>query len=105
METTQPFHYFLKWVFLIIFGAFVGALIKSRRGETKGVVDVLMLTLIGGFTGYLAYLGGNVYITDESALCVVVGCFAVLGQEALQTVIGYVQKKLQKSLEETTPKI
>ncbi len=95
--TPEPLHtaIILKHGTLAVFGGVVHALSAYRRGETRGLIDIIVLATISSFTGvifaFLAlYLYPNGYLTYAIA-----GMGGFVGVEGMSWITEFIKKKLK----------
>ena len=85
----------VKHGILAVFGGIVHALSAYRRGETKGWLDIIVLSIISSFTGVIfaliaLYLYPNTYLSFAIA-----GMGGFVGVEGMSWVQEFVRRKLK----------
>jgi LydA holin phage, holin superfamily III len=82
---------------MALFGGVVHALVKHRRGETKGVGDFIALSVISGFSGVmwlfiaLTYFPENLYLIGFAA-----GMGGYMSTEGLTLIVIYFKERFAK---------
>lgn len=87
----------IKITSMAMIGAIVHALIAYRKGETRNVLDVIILTMISAFGGLIGgLLSVQFYPTDEIMLMIGAGMGGYLGVEGLTYLVNVIKEKFQK---------
>lgn len=94
-----PSQSFLAHGIIACFGGIVHALNAHRIGQTKGILDIITLSVISSFSGIIfsliaLYFFDNQYITLACA-----GCGGYLGTEGLAVIADKIRDLLVKKAE------
>ena len=82
---------------IALFGGLAHAINKYRSGESKNLVDFILLTLMSSFFGVLfGFFALNFYPNGEYLTMAVAGTGGWLGIESTGVLIGIISKKLNK---------
>lgn len=80
---------------LAIFGGIIHALSAYRRGETRGLLDILILATISSFTGVIfALVALNIY-SDNYLTYAIAGVGGFIGVEGMAWITDYVKSKIK----------
>ncbi len=94
-----PTHSIVGHGLIAVFGGAVHSLNAHRMGQTKGIWDIIVLSIISSFCGIIfsliaLYFFDNQYITLACA-----GCGGYLGTEGLSVIAEKVRDVLVKKVE------
>lgn len=82
---------------LALFGGFVHALEKQRTGQSKGLRDLLVLSLISSFSGVMfALLAGYWFPHDHYLSMVAAGSGGYLGVEGMSIIAAWITRLITK---------
>lgn len=85
----------IKHGILAIFGGVVHALSAYRRGETRNLLDILILATISSFTGVIfAFIALHLYPQGYLTFAIA-GVGGFIGVEGMSWITEFVKKKLQ----------
>lgn len=95
--TTEPIStsIMLKHGILAVSGGIVHALSAYRRGETRGVLDIIILSVISAFTGVIfAFVALSLY-PDTYLTFAIAGVGGFVGVEGMSWITEFVKSKLK----------
>lgn len=93
LSTTAVVNHFT----IAFFGGLAHAINKHRNGESKTVVDFLLLTIMSSFFGVLfGFLAISLYPNNEYLTMAVAGSGGWFGIESTGVLFSIISKKIQK---------
>ena len=82
---------------LALFGALVHALMAHRTGQSKTLMDLLVLMLVSSFTGVMfALLALHLFADDEYITLMCAGTGGYVGVEGMSIIVNRLKKFLIK---------
>ena len=85
----------LKHGILAVFGGIVHALSAYRKGETRGLFDIIVLSVISSFTGVIFALIA-LYLYPEGYLTyAIAGVGGYVGVEGMAWITEFIKKKFK----------
>ncbi len=85
----------LKHGILAVFGGIVHALSAYRRGETRGILDIVILSIISSFTGIIFAFIALSFQPEGYFTYAAAGVGGFLGIEGMAWVTEIIKKKLK----------
>ncbi len=85
----------IKHGVLAVNGGIVHALSAYRKGETRGLVDIVILSIISSFSGVIfALIALNLY-PENYLTYAIAGVGGFVGVEGMSWITAYVKKKIK----------
>jgi len=84
---------------LAVFGALAHSLNSYRCGESKTILDIVVLLIISSFSGVIfALIGIHIFGEDSYLTMALAGTGGYLGIEGMKIMIDFLKKVIEKSL-------
>lgn len=95
--TPEPFStgIMIKHGILAVFGGVVHSLSAYRKGETKGIIDIIILSIISAFTGVIFALVALYLYPDTYLTYAIAGTGGFVGVEGMSWITSYLKKKIK----------
>ena len=88
--------YFLQHAIIAVFGGIANAINKHRNGQSKTMLDFILLTIMSSFFGVIfGLLAISFYPTSEYLTMAVAGTGGWLGIESTGIIINIIQKRFK----------
>ena len=102
VTTTLTIMTIVKHGILAVFGALAHAINVHRNGESKGVTDFVLLTLMSSFSGVIFALIALQFLHNEYLTLAAAGSGGFLGVEGLTVLAGKIRDTLAGFLSDKT---